>query len=190
MLWDMEIRPAVAADSDWIRDIDGTIESTHYLHVHQSGQGMAAGWRVEERPLRTKLVQANPLDDESSFLLKQIVTGIDEGFVLICEHQKQIVAAVLAQPQPEARVLRVADLRVDFDFRRQGLAMALLYRCVAEAREKGLRAVMARTLTNNAPANRVLLKAGFELAGLDCRLTSNHDLVKEAVALFWYASLD
>jgi ribosomal protein S18 acetylase RimI-like enzyme len=190
MLWDMEIRPATAPDYDWIRGIDGTIESTHYLHVHASGQGLAAGWRMEERPLRSKLIQTNPLDDESGFLLKQVVTGIDEGMALVCEHQGQVVAAVLAQLQPQSRILRIVDLRVDVDFRRQGLATALLYRCVQEAREKDLRAVAARSLTNNSPACHLLARTGFELAGLDCRLSSNHDLVKEAVTLFWYTSLD
>jgi hypothetical protein len=40
------------------------------------------------------------------------------------------------------------------------------------------------------PAARFLLKAGFDLCGVDTHFSSNHDLVKEAVSLFWYASLD
>ena len=58
------------------------------------------------------------------------------------------------------------------------------------ARERGLRAVAARTLTNNLPANQFLSKAGFELTGVDTHFHSNHDLVKEAVTLFWHAALD
>ena len=48
----------------------------------------------------------------------------------------------------------------------------------------------AATLTDNYPAAQFFVKCGFELAGLDCRRWTNHDLVKEAVTLFWYASLD
>ncbi len=36
----------------------------------------------------------------------------------------------------------------------------------------------------------MLAKSGFELAGVDDHRNSNHDLVKEAVTLFWYAPLD
>jgi len=49
--------------------------------------------------------------------------------------------------------------------------------------------VTATTLTNNVPAARFLSKGGFDLTGLNTHLYSNHDLVTEAVALFWCAAL-
>ena len=61
---------------------------------------------------------------------------------------------------------------------------------VAAAREMELRAVSAETLTNNVPAGQLLAKCGFELSGVDTRRHSNHDVVKEAATLFWYAALD
>ena len=73
---------------------------------------------------------------------------------------------------------------------RQGLAMALLYQVIAMAREAECRAVAAEVTTDNFPAVQLLAKCGFEVAGLDARRHSNHDLVKEAVTLFWYAPLD
>ena len=50
--------------------------------------------------------------------------------------------------------------------------------------------VAAQTLSNNLPAGGLLTKCGFQLSGVDTRRRSNHDLVKEAVTLFWYAALD
>jgi hypothetical protein len=50
--------------------------------------------------------------------------------------------------------------------------------------------VAAETTTDNWPAAMLLTKCGFDLAGLDERRRTNHDLVKEAVTLFWYAALD
>ena len=44
---------------------------------------------------------------------------------------------------------------------------AMLFQLISAARERGLRAVAARTLTNNLPANLFLSKAGFELTGID-----------------------
>jgi hypothetical protein len=46
------------------------------------------------------------------------------------------------------------------------------------------------TQTNNLPATNLLQKSGFDLCGVDTHYSSNHDLVKEAVAMFWYAALD
>jgi ribosomal protein S18 acetylase RimI-like enzyme len=82
------------------------------------------------------------------------------------------------------------DLRVDFDQRRQGIATVLVYQLVQQARERELRAVSAEIRTNNLPANRLLQKLSFEIAGIDTHRYSNHDLVKESATIFWYAELD
>lgn len=186
----MEIRPVRPGDLDRLIDIDGTIESTHYLHVDQSGEGAAAAWRIEERPLREKRMERNPPTDEAAFLLKQVVTGVEEGIALLAEHEQINVALLVARQEPEYGTMRLADLRVDFEHRRQGVGSALVYQAISDARSLGLRAIAAQTRTDNSPASHFLLKCGFDLTGLDTRRYTNHDLVKEAVTLFWYASLD
>src|SRR3954447_11097351 len=45
----MQIRPATSDDLERLIDIDGTIESSQYLHVERGGEGLAASWRLEER---------------------------------------------------------------------------------------------------------------------------------------------
>ena len=40
------------------------------------------------------------------------------------------------------------------------------------------------------PASQFLIKSAFDLAGIDTRRHSNHDMVKEAATLIWYAALD
>lgn len=178
-----------AADIDSVVEIDGTIESMRYLHVEKSGEGLSLTWKTQERPLREKLIQPNALDDERLFALKQVAGGVEEGFAVVAEHDGTIVAAALAQIDPAAGAMRLLDLRVDYDFRRQGLATALLFQVINEARNRELRAVSAETSTNNIVAAELLRKCGFELAGLDLQRRSNHDLVKEVVTLFWYAAL-
>ncbi len=186
----MEIRPTAPADIDALADIDGTIDSSHYLHLERSGEALGICWKLEERPLRQRLIQANAIDDETRFMLRQICSGADEGMAILAEHESAPVASMVAQVQPATGVLRLLDLRVDFDQRRQGLGIAMLYQMINEARQRGLRAAMAQSRTNNAPAAKLLLKTGFDIAGLDAQFHSNHDLVKEAVSLFWYAALD
>jgi len=185
----MQIRPAVAADLEQLTDIDGTITSANYLHVEKSGEGLAQHWKIEQRPLREKVIQPNTIDDETRFSMKQIVGGIEDGLAVVAEHEGMVVASLVAQPQPENSTMRLIDLRVDFDQRGQGLGSALLFQSIQHTREMGLRAMAAQTRTNNLPAANFLLKRGFDLAGLDTHLHSNHDLVKETVTLFWYAAL-
>jgi GNAT superfamily N-acetyltransferase len=186
----MQIRPVTPADLDGLYDIDGTIESSQYLHLDRTGEGFDLSWKLAERPLRERRTLPNRLDDERQFLLKQIATGIDEGIVLVAEHDGAPVGLLLAQAEPAFKTIRVHDLRIDFDQRRQGLATAMMYQVIATAREQELRAVTAESTTDNLPAAWFLLKCGFDLSGLDARRRSNHDLVKESVTLHWYAALD
>jgi ribosomal protein S18 acetylase RimI-like enzyme len=186
----MQIRPLTPADLDALTEIDATVESSRYLHLDRGGEGFDLQWRIEERPLRTKLIESNPLNDEQRFAVRQIATGTDEGTALVAEHEGAPVALLLAQPQPTHGTLKLIDLRVDYDHRREGLATAMVYQVIQESRDSGLRAVAAETRANNFPANQLLAKLGFELAGLDAQRHSNHDLVKEAVTLFWYLALD
>jgi RimJ/RimL family protein N-acetyltransferase len=186
----MEIRVARPQDLDLIAEIDGTVESAEYLHLEQSGEGMAMSWRVERRPMREKLIQQNPLGEDRAFVVKQIATGVDEGLVLCAEHRGAPVALLAAQPDYTNSSLHLIDVRVDYDYRRQGLATAMLYQAINHARDADLRAVRANVAANNFPGNQLLLKCSFELSGIDTRRHSNHDVVKESATLIWYASLD
>jgi GNAT superfamily N-acetyltransferase len=187
----MQIRPVKPADLDLLSEIDGTIESSKYLHVERSGEGLAGlGWKLHERPVRERLVRSNPLDDDRRFIVRQVASGAEEGLALMAEHEDVPVALLVASADPSAGILRVNELRVDFDHRREGLGLALIYQAISHARELELRAVAAETTTDNWPAAMLLTKCGFDLAGLDERRRTNHDLVKEAVTLFWYAALD
>jgi ribosomal protein S18 acetylase RimI-like enzyme len=177
------------ADLDQLADVDGTIESSAYLHLNEAGESPARSWGLEERPLRQKRIDPNPMGDDVRFVLKQIVTGADEGLALAAEHEEQVVGLLAAQPQLELNTLRLVDLRVDYDYRRQGLASAMLFQAIQKAREEGQRAVSIETRTDNQPANTLLGRLHFELSGIDTRRRSNHDLVEEAVTLFWYIPL-
>lgn len=186
----MEIRPVQPADLSALAEIDGTVESPEYLHLERTADGLSVTWKLTERALREKRINRNRLGDDAAFVLKQVASGADEGMALMAEHEGQAAALLLAQPQPPYGTLRLLDLRVDFDFRREGLATAMLYQAVAHARTLELRAVTAETRTDNVPAARLLQKCAFELAGVDTHRHSNHDLVKEVGSLIWYAALD
>jgi ribosomal protein S18 acetylase RimI-like enzyme len=186
----MEIRPANPKDLAGVTEIDGTVESLRYLHVDRSGEALNTHWKIEDRPLRQRLIQPLPMDDDQQFIFRQITGGIDQGIALVVEYDGGIVGSLLAQPLQPHQVLQVLDVRVDFDIRRQGLGSALLFQAIQTARDEKHRAVMIETSANNHPAAQLLDKLGFQLSGLDTLRKSNHDLVKEAVTLFWYCVLD
>ncbi len=182
----MQIRAMTPRDLDLLRDIDATIDSMRYLHIDRAGEGMNLSFKMQPRDLRQRLIAANPIDDDRWLTIKQIATGMDDGQALVVEHDGLIVASAVARPDPVAGIMRLIDLRIDFDHRREGLASALLFQLIQTTRESGLRAIAASTQANNLPANQLLAKLGFELTGLDTHYLSNHDLVKETVTLFWY----
>lgn len=186
----VQIRPLTTADVDLLRDIDATMEITRYLHVDQSGEGLRMGWRMDERPMREKRTESNALTEDTLFLARQIAGGIEDGLGLVTEYDDQLVALALAMPDVDRQVLRLMDVRVDFDFRRQGMGTALGYMVMQHARDKELRAVMAETLTDNVLAASFLLKAGFKPAGVDTLRQTNHDLVKERATVLWYATIE
>jgi ribosomal protein S18 acetylase RimI-like enzyme len=186
----MELRPAITADLPGIFDIDATVESRRYLHIDRTGEELNIHWKIEDRPLRERVIYQLKLDDDRQFLYRQMVTGIEEGLTLVAEHDEQIVAAFAGRTDPIRGLFEVLDLRVDFDFRRQGLGTGIMFRAIQSAREAKLRAVAAESTANNDPANQLLVKLGFAIGGLDSLRNSNHDLVKESVTLLWYLSLE
>jgi GNAT superfamily N-acetyltransferase len=184
----MDIRRLTSEDLRGLAEIDGTIDSSEYLHITRGGEALALNFAIELRPLRERTIQPNRLNDEISFLAKQIASGADEGFALVAEHNGGIVAMLLAQTDSARAVLTILDVRVDHDFRRQGVGMALIYQAIQFARDAELRAVAIQSKTDNLPIARLLQKCGFEIAGLDIHHQTNHDLVAESVTLFWYAA--
>lgn len=179
------------ADLEQLDEIDATIESSDYLHLVREGEGMASVWRLEQRPMREKLIEPNRLTDEARFAYRQVVRGIEEGSALALEVEGTLAAAAVTRPRAEYGTIELLDLRVDYDRRRQGFGTAMLYQTITQSREaEGVRALYAEVAANNAPAQELLGRVGFELNGFDERRRTNHDLVKEAATMLWYLPLD
>lgn len=191
MIRPMQLRPMTASDLEQLPEIDATVESSDYLHLGREGEGLTTLWRLEQRPLREKLIEPHRLAEEARFAYKQVVRGIEEGTALAVEMEGRPAAAMLALPRPQFGTIELVDVRVDYDYRRQGFATAMLYQLIGEARQrKGVRAIYAEVRANNTPAQELLARVGFELSGFDERRRSNHDLVKETTTLMWYLELE
>ncbi len=180
------------ADLELLDEVDATIESRDYLHLGREGQGLASVWKLEQRPLRETLIEPNRLSDERKFAYRQIVSGVEDGAAMAIEIEGRPVATAVVVARPQFATLELVDLRVDYDYRRQGFGTALLYQVIAEARQRGeqVRAIYAEVNANNSPAQELLARIGFELSGFDERRHTNHDLVKETATLLWYLQLE
>jgi len=190
MNWLMFPRALKIEELPALAEIDGTVESTQYLHVNRAVEQFAAAWSLELRNLREKLIDPNRVNDDLAFSVKQIVSGIEEGIALCIELNGQPVAILAAEVRPAAKTLQLLDIRVDYDFRRQGLGTALLCAAINHAHETECRALTAETRTDNFPAIAFLRKLGFEPAGIDTHRHTNHDLVRERATLLWCLALD
>lgn len=183
-------RPLTPDDLPALFEIDATVHSQSYLHVNRSEEENATIWRIETRARREKSVDANRIDDDLAFTIKQIVGGNDNGTALCIEMGETPVAALIAQRRDAQGAMHLIDVRVDFDLRRKGLGTALAYSLIGQARDAEVRAVTAETRTDNFPAISFLKKLGFEPVGLDTHRSSNHDLVKERATLLWCLAFD
>lgn len=179
-----------AADVEALGEIDATVQSSRYLHVAQTGEGFAMSWKVEERELREPRAETNRLSEDGLFLYRQVAGGIEDGVAVVTEREGQVLASLLAVPVVERKVMRLVDVRVDYDYRREGFGTAMWYTAMQVAREGGMRAVLAELTSDNLLGASFLRKLGFRLGGVDTLRMTNHDLVKERATLVWYFPLE
>ena len=150
---------------------------------------------------------------ETAFYYDPVLTETPEGWRLTLERKpfpapvtKQFTDALLSpwleEPQVFAARLegrdlgylelsnetwnnrvRIANLWVAEDRRRQGIGAALMARAEAEARRAGARALVLETQSCNHPAIRFYRRQGFGLIGLDPTAYSQTDAEKQEVRL-------
>ena len=132
--------------------------------MEKSGEGFAQNWKIDQRPLREKLIQPNAIDDETRFSMKQIVGGIEDGLAIVAEHEGVVVASLVAELQPENSTMRLIDLRVDFD-RAPGPGFGPSVSIHPANEGNGIARRSAQTKTNNLPAANFLLKRGLRSGG-------------------------
>lgn len=186
----MTLRPMTDADLILLNDVDAHVEGNQYLHLDRAGDGLEARWSLSLRPSRAIAPAPNPVGDDLAFQYKQVVSGADDGLALAAEHDEGLVAAVLARHDAEVGVVDLVDVRVDGEFRRQGLATAAVYQVTGYARDQDARAIRVAATADNVPFLTMLDKMGFAFSGLDVRRRTNHDLVKEQATLWWYLELE
>lgn len=94
-----------------------------------------------------------------------------------------LLAAIEVSEETWSNRLRVTELWVKEDFRRQGIGKSLMDKAKAIAKENGNRAIILETQTSNVEAIAFYLSQGFVFDGIDLTCYGNDDVSRGEVRL-------
>lgn len=96
---------------------------------------------------------------------------------------KELRAVIELWVEEWSNRLRITELWIDKDYRRQGIGTKLINLAKEKAVQKDCRAIILETQSCNEPAISFYLSQGFTLIGLDACCYSNSDMAKNEVRL-------
>jgi ribosomal protein S18 acetylase RimI-like enzyme len=178
-MMEYKIRPALASDLSRLMALDHTTRSDHVWQLElrrDAGQVLATFREVRlPRPI-TLGYPHDPfgLADEwkRMSMMYTAISGPDAvGYIMVME-------------QAPLSLLRVTDLVVAPQVRRQGVASALLVAAQDWASDRGIGRIMLEMQAKNLPAIRFAQKHGFEFCGYN-----DHYYLSQDVALFFVRAL-
>ena len=138
---------------------------------------------TQEQDAFSVLMRKEPLKERRNIRYPHTLLETDRADVTawgVVEND-DVVAGI--QTQVEGQRLYIALLWVNEEYRRQGIAAALINIAKEHAKEQGLRAVFLETWSCNEHAIAFYLSQGFKLIGFDSCANSNEDTEKYHVPL-------
>lgn len=187
---DIVIRPLRHGDLIALDQIDPHFVSESYLDIEVEGDGLGATWRLVERPFEQPFrKEIGYRYDVSEIARTRMRLEEGQSLQLVAERNGRLVAVLEVEPEEWRNTAILWALFVDASARGRGLGRLLFERAVEWARDRGFRALVLETQTNNVPALRFYQRLGCRIAGLDIFFYTNHDIENREVALFLYYDL-
>ena len=165
----------LAKEDAYLKEIGSKYTSSHYYDVLVRRD--SEGWRID---------LARRAFDETlnkNYRGKLFEDHVGEPRVFTAHLGNEEVGWIELGYERWNNRMRVWELLVAEDFRKQGIGTLLMNHAILIARQKGARMLVLETQTNNATAIDFYLKFGFELIGLDTAAYSNDDGAKREVRL-------
>jgi ribosomal protein S18 acetylase RimI-like enzyme len=165
--------------------------SDKYLRVVKAtGEGpLATGYRLEadelHPPFRSQglsIVRAKDRDEIAARMA-------EHNLQLVVEEDRRLIALLDAEIETWRGVLKVWNLLVDEEHRRQGIGTELMHKAEQFAAQHHCRAITVEAQATNWPALSFYTKIGFGICGVDDHFYTNRDLERKEVALFLYREL-
>jgi streptothricin acetyltransferase len=188
----MQIRPMREADIEHLSEIDPSFVSNSYLEVEtDSGPGLNHSFRLVERELCPPLVKGEGYKygsaEQEHARRKLAAAG---GLLLVVEDEGRLMGAMEVEPSDWNNSAKVWNIQLSPAARDKGIGRQLIAQAAAWAKQRGYRALMLETQTNNPAACHFYQRCGFQLAGFHTMLYTNHDIGRQEVALYWCLPLD
>jgi ribosomal protein S18 acetylase RimI-like enzyme len=173
-----------------LHEIRADYQSTTYVRVSRAGQGLDVNLsmcqEVLDKPFRSQgmsIIRQKDRDETRGRM------GGSQALQLVAEEGGRLIALLDAEVETWRRVLKIWNLLVDEEHRRQGIGTELMRRAEEFAEKRWCRAVALETQATNWPALCFYTKLGFEICGVDDHFYTNRDLERKEVALFLYREL-
>ena len=167
----MHIYRADLRDLAGCLQLDGSYETEHVWQINQQQE---AG-QVVTRFLQVRLPRSMQVQYPgwSEALLAHQQRG---DLILVAAVATQVHGYIDQETQPDQGVGWIHHLVVGPEYRRQGIASALLARGVQHARQQGLAQLMAAVQSKNYPAIQFLQKHNFKFCGYNERYYRSRDI--------------
>jgi GNAT superfamily N-acetyltransferase len=175
---EIQIRPTIAGDLPRLMGIDHSVPSEFVwqLELRKDGSQIAATFREVRLPRSVSLTYPN-----NPFALADVWTRKSMIFTALAATDPIGYLALIDRP---ASVAWVSDLVVSPEWRRQGVASALLDSAQSWSLTRGHRRLFLEMPSKNQPAIRLAQKHGYEFCGYN-----DHYYLTQDVALFFARAL-
>ncbi len=186
---EITLRPLELDDIPRLVEIRSGYQSESILAVEPTGAGIVKGWRLVERKLAVPFDKGTLYDfgEAEQESIRQRLLRPDETYLRVAE-AKGLNGRLVGLLEMEIRVwndtVELVNLRIDQDYRRQGLGWRLWHRGLDFARGAGVRAIMIETQNTNLAACKFYERMGCQLVGLNEAFYANNGAATE-IALFW-----
>jgi ribosomal protein S18 acetylase RimI-like enzyme len=187
----MEYKTLTAAHLPRLKEIKAEYVSDRYLRVvRASGEGaLATGYTFQadevHPPFRSQGLSILRAEDRD-----EISARMDgRNLQVVVELDGRLIALLDAEVETWRGVLKVWNLLVDEQHRRQRIGTELMHRAGQFAIKNRCRAISVEAQATNWPALSFYTKMGFRVCGVDDHFYTNRDLERKEVALFLYREL-
>ncbi len=168
---ELQIRQAVATDLPRLMGMDHTCTTDYVWQVDVAAEAGQVVVTLREVRL-PRLVQVKY--PREPFALAD--EWKRSGLLFLALLDNQPAGYISFQERLAAGAVWVTDLVTAAEFRRRGVASALLSGAYQWAAERGYRKIFIETITKNYPAVCLLKKNGYEFCGYNDQYYATHDI--------------
>ncbi len=183
---DIILRPLELDDIPRLVGIRSAYQSESILVVEHYGAGITSGWRLVEQKLPVPFDKGSLYDfgETEQEATRERLQRSDDTYLRVAKLNRRLIGLLEMEIRGWNNTVELVNLRVDLDFRREGLGRRLWHLGLAYARQAGVRAMMIETQNTNLAACKFYERMGCQLVGLNEAFYTNDGAATE-IALFW-----